>query len=109
IRRLRSEARGPQIHARAPGRHSRPDHLIAPPTVIPARPTEPISPAFLLYPILNYTGIRTGSLSPILMPAKQLIFDESARRKILRGIETLSRAVKVTLGPKGRHVVIDKK
>jgi chaperonin GroEL len=43
------------------------------------------------------------------MPAKQLIFDENARRKILRGIETLSRAVKVTLGPKGRNVVIDKK
>src|SRR5688572_18870892 len=43
------------------------------------------------------------------MSAKQLIFDENARRKILRGIETLSRAVKVTLGPKGRNVVIDKK
>src|SRR5690606_27347647 len=44
-----------------------------------------------------------------LMPAKQLIFDETARHKILRGIELLSRAVKVTLGPKGRNVVIDKK
>jgi chaperonin GroEL len=43
------------------------------------------------------------------MPAKQLIFDETARRKILRGIELLARAVKVTLGPKGRNVVIDKK
>src|ERR1700734_1986800 len=43
------------------------------------------------------------------MPAKQLIFDESARQKILRGVELLSRAVKVTLGPKGRNVVIDKK
>ncbi|OHE88202.1 MAG: chaperonin GroL, partial [Verrucomicrobia bacterium RIFCSPLOWO2_12_FULL_64_8] len=43
------------------------------------------------------------------MPAKQLIFDEAARHKILRGIELLSRAVKVTLGPKGRNVVIDKK
>ena len=43
------------------------------------------------------------------MPAKQLIFDETARHKILRGIELLSRAVKVTLGPKGRNVVIDKK
>lgn len=42
------------------------------------------------------------------MPAKQLIFDETARQKILRGIELLSRAVKVTLGPKGRNVVIDK-
>ena len=43
------------------------------------------------------------------MPAKQLIFDEIARHKILRGIELLARAVKVTLGPKGRNVVIDKK
>src|SRR4051812_14007304 len=43
------------------------------------------------------------------MAAKQLIFDEAARHKILRGIQLLSRAVKVTLGPKGRHVVIDKK
>ncbi|MBL9201630.1 MAG: chaperonin GroEL [Opitutaceae bacterium] len=43
------------------------------------------------------------------MPAKQLLFDEAARHKILRGIELLSRAVKVTLGPKGRNVIIDKK
>jgi len=43
------------------------------------------------------------------MAAKQLLFDESARHKILRGVEILSRAVKVTLGPKGRNVVIDKK
>jgi chaperonin GroEL len=43
------------------------------------------------------------------MPAKQLIFEEAARQKILRGIELLSRAVKATLGPKGRNVVIDKK
>ncbi|MCP5529939.1 MAG: chaperonin GroEL [Opitutaceae bacterium] len=43
------------------------------------------------------------------MAAKQLIFDEAARQKLLRGVETLSKAVKVTLGPKGRNVVIDKK
>ncbi|OGX25896.1 MAG: chaperonin GroL [Omnitrophica WOR_2 bacterium RIFCSPHIGHO2_01_FULL_48_9] len=41
--------------------------------------------------------------------AKQLIFDDEARRAILRGIEQLARAVKVTLGPKGRNVVLDKK
>ncbi|MFP4358884.1 MAG: chaperonin GroEL [Puniceicoccaceae bacterium] len=41
--------------------------------------------------------------------AKQLLFDESGRKKILRGVETLSKAVKVTLGPKGRNVIIDKK
>ncbi len=40
--------------------------------------------------------------------AKQLIFDEEARRAILQGIEQLSRAVEVTLGPKGRNVVLDK-
>jgi len=43
------------------------------------------------------------------MSAKQLLFDEAARSKILKGVEILSRAVKVTLGPKGRNVVIDKK
>jgi len=43
------------------------------------------------------------------MAAKQIIFDEAARQKILKGVELLSKAVKVTLGPKGRNVVIDKK
>ena len=43
------------------------------------------------------------------MAAKQLLFDEAARQKILRGVELLARAVKVTLGPKGRNVVIGKK
>jgi len=41
--------------------------------------------------------------------AKQLLFDESARQSLLKGVEKLSRAVKVTLGPKGRNVVLDKK
>lgn len=41
--------------------------------------------------------------------AKQLIFSEEARREILKGVEQLARAVKVTLGPKGRNVVLDKK
>lgn len=41
--------------------------------------------------------------------AKQLVFNEEARRAILRGAEILAKAVKVTLGPKGRNVVIDKK
>lgn len=43
------------------------------------------------------------------MVAKQLVFNEEARTKILRGVEKLARAVKVTLGPKGRNVVLDKK
>ncbi len=42
------------------------------------------------------------------MASKQLLFDEGARRKILNGVQTLSRAVKVTLGPKGRNVLINK-
>ena len=41
--------------------------------------------------------------------AKQLMFSDEARRAILRGVEQLARAVKVTLGPKGRNVVLDKK
>ena len=41
--------------------------------------------------------------------AKQLLFDEDARRSLLRGVERLSNAVKVTLGPKGRNVLLDKK
>jgi len=43
------------------------------------------------------------------MTAKQLKFDEAARQAILSGVEQLSRAVKVTLGPKGRNVILDKK
>ena len=43
------------------------------------------------------------------MSAKQLLFKEDARHAILNGVETLARAVKVTLGPRGRNVVIDKK
>ncbi|MBR7832428.1 chaperonin GroEL [Actinospica durhamensis] len=41
--------------------------------------------------------------------AKQLQFDEDARRKLERGVNALADAVKVTIGPKGRNVVIDKK
>lgn len=41
--------------------------------------------------------------------AKQLQFNEEARRSLLRGVEKLSNAVKVTLGPKGRNVLLDKK
>jgi chaperonin GroEL len=43
------------------------------------------------------------------MAAKQLKFDQDARHAILAGVESLSRAVKVTLGPKGRNVVLEKK
>jgi chaperonin GroEL len=41
--------------------------------------------------------------------AKQLQFDETARQALLRGVEKLARAVKATLGPAGRNVILDKK
>ena len=41
--------------------------------------------------------------------AKTLQFDEEARRSLERGVDTLANTVKVTLGPKGRYVVLDKK
>ena len=43
------------------------------------------------------------------MPAKQLLFNDEARRQLLSGVEQLSAAVKATLGPRGRNVVLDKK
>jgi chaperonin GroEL len=43
------------------------------------------------------------------MPAKQILFDESARRKLEAGVNALANTVKVTLGPRGRNVVLDKK
>jgi chaperonin GroEL len=41
--------------------------------------------------------------------AKQILFDEAARKRALKGVNTLADAVSVTLGPKGRNVLIDKK
>src|SRR5204863_7959741 len=41
--------------------------------------------------------------------SKQLVFSEQARAAILRGVNQLTDAVKVTLGPKGRNAVLDKK
>src|SRR5919108_5636970 len=43
------------------------------------------------------------------MAAKQLLFDETARQSLLKGVSKLAKAVTATLGPKGRNVVIDKK
>src|SRR5436190_32619 len=51
----------------------------------------------------------SGSTNSKFMQAKQLIFDESARQALLRGVQQLSRAVKATLGPKGRNVVFSRK
>ncbi len=43
------------------------------------------------------------------MPAKQLVFEEEARKSLKRGVDILAEAVKTTLGPKGRNVALDKK
>src|SRR5213593_2454531 len=43
------------------------------------------------------------------MPAKQLLFDEDARRRLKDGVDALADAVKVTLGPRGRNVILEKK
>ena len=42
------------------------------------------------------------------MAAKQIVYSRSARHSILRGVDALADAVKVTLGPKGRNVLIEK-
>src|SRR4051794_18493547 len=61
--------------------------------------------------IIEYPRLSTlnQQLSINLMAAKQLQFDENARHTLLRGVEKLSRAVKATLGPSGRNVILDKK
>ncbi len=41
--------------------------------------------------------------------SKMIFFDLEARNKMKKGVDTLANAVKVTLGPKGRNVVIEKK
>jgi len=41
--------------------------------------------------------------------AKQIIFDQEARQSLKKGIDVLADAVKITLGPKGRPVALDKK
>src|ERR1043166_9731208 len=43
------------------------------------------------------------------MAAKQIVFDETARQSLLKGVSKLARAVTATLGPKRRNVVLDKK
>src|ERR1700685_3853214 len=52
-------------------------------------------------------ALRHGGLEP--MAAKMIAFDEEARRGLERGMNQLADAVKVTLGPKGRNVVLEKK
>jgi len=42
------------------------------------------------------------------MSAKEIKFGDDARQRMLKGVNTLANAVKITLGPKGRNVVLDK-
>ena len=56
---------------------------------------------YLLMNEMNYEGEN--------IMAKQILFNEEARRSLERGVDALADAVKVTLGPKGRNVVLDKK
>ena len=42
------------------------------------------------------------------MASKQILFDEHARQALLRGVDKVANTVKVTLGPKGRNVILDK-
>ncbi len=79
-----SDARDPQHHRLRPGR--------------PARAPG----ASCLHPCVQQKGSDSS------MP-KILQFDESARRSLERGVDALANTVKVTLGPKGRYVVLDKK
>ena len=43
------------------------------------------------------------------MTAKQIVFADEARRQLLKGVDAVADTVKVTLGPKGRNVILDKK
>ena len=40
--------------------------------------------------------------------AKMIIFNEEARKKLKKGVDTVANAVKITIGPRGRNVVLDK-
>ena len=51
---------------------------------------------------------RNSTSKEVIMTAKQIVYKEDARKKILQGVNALADAVKVTLGPKGRNVVIEK-
>ena len=42
------------------------------------------------------------------MASKQIMFDESARKALLNGVDKVANTVKITLGPRGRYVVLDK-
>src|SRR6516165_76656 len=58
--------------------------------------------------VVEETASRKGRVREEAMAAKEIRFHTDARERMLRGIDVLSNAVRVTLGPKGRNVVLDK-
>src|SRR5207237_4353484 len=76
------------------------------------RTSWPSSRTNLAQPSTCYSGAngrQPNSEGTLDSMAKQLIFDDLARRNLKRGVDRLADAVRVTLGPKGRNVVLDKK
>jgi chaperonin GroES len=57
----------------------------------------------------DYVIMKQSDVLAILTMAKEIKFDVDARNELKKGIDALADAVKVTLGPKGRNVIIDKK
>src|SRR2546422_8365056 len=66
-------------------------------------------PRSTLFPYTTLFRSHSCTLGRNVSMAKQLLFNEEARAALLRGVNIMAHAVKVTLGPKGRNVVIDKK
>src|SRR6266498_676375 len=70
------------------------------------RSYKPVASANASSPVPPHSSYPSGGSN---MPHKELKFNEDARRALERGVNILADAVKVTLGPKGRYVVLDKK
>ena len=60
-------------------------------------------------PVHIFLDFSNSQILKLNIMAKQLFFDIEARNKMKKGVDILANAVKVTLGPKGRNVVIEKK
>src|SRR5437667_47955 len=69
----------------------------------------PLGDRVVIRPAEREEMTKSGNVIPDTAKAKQLIFDDLARRNLKRGVDRLADAVRVTLGPKGRNVVLDKK
>src|SRR5260221_2491620 len=54
-------------------------------------------------------GVGRWAVQETKVMAKQIVYGDQARQAVLRGINQLADAIKVTLGPKGRNVILDKK